>query len=288
MLPTKTLANITKDQHPRLTLELIDRLGLYHAIFTDPTKEAIAQPDIKNWHIAYECLDYLIQARTPGSIADKLVHTKETTDIAWHLVALSPWMQVEEVPDPSRKANAPPLVTEVAREGYRAPNRLTGVVTAARRHLSEIMELKQAVLEGAPFVNERDRFGMAIRKWEGQGGAWRLQVRSALLVETMEVLPSWEVSDSNADASSRDSFLRGWQSFLDHLTELDLWDAPALKPLLDGRALASALGLKPGKWTGAALNVCTAWQLRNPGETDSAGAVEEVRKQAAELEIPSK
>jgi hypothetical protein len=88
--------------------------------------------------------------------------------------------------------------------------------------------------------------------------------------------------------TAQDSFLQGWQTFLDHLTELDVWDAPTMKPLLDGRALAAALGIKPGKWTGAALNICAAWQLRNPGTTDPAGAIEEVRKQAKELEIPLK
>lgn len=87
---------------------------------------------------------------------------------------------------------------------------------------------------------------------------------------------------------AQETFLRGWQAFLDHLTELDVWDAPSLKALLDGRSLASALGIKPGKWTGAALNVCTAWQLRNPGATDPEGAIKEVRERAEELQIPLK
>jgi hypothetical protein len=67
---------------------------------------------------------------------------------------------------------------------------------------------------------------------------------------------------------------------------LDVYEAPSLKRLLDGNALAKALGTKPGKWTGKALEVCVAWQLRNPGETDPSGAVEEVRQQSKELGIP--
>lgn len=73
---------------------------------------------------------------------------------------------------------------------------------------------------------------------------------------------------------------------MDHLVELDVVDAPNIKRLVDGRALSKALGIKPGKWTGKALDVCMEWQLRNPNETDIAGAVEEVRKKKDELEIP--
>ncbi|KAJ3492627.1 hypothetical protein NLG97_g5264 [Lecanicillium saksenae] len=60
-------------------------------------------------------------------------------------------------------------------------------------------------------------------------------------------------------------------------------DAPQLKRILDGRELAKALGVKPGKWTGQALDVCVAWQLRNPDKTDPTPAIEEVQKQRKEL-----
>jgi len=59
-----------------------------------------------------------------------------------------------------------------------------------------------------------------------------------------------------------------------------------MKRLLDGRALAQALGVKPGKWTGKALDLCMAWQLRNPDETDPSKAIEEVRMRRDELGIP--
>ena len=85
----------------------------------------------------------------------------------------------------------------------------------------------------------------------------------------------------------RASFLGGWQNFLDHLVELDVYHAPALKRLLDGRSLAQALGVRPGKWTGGALDVCMAWQLRNPHETDPQKAIEEVQRRREELGIPA-
>lgn len=124
------------------------------------------------------------------------MHTKDSTYIAWNLAALSPWMKVEEKPDPNRKLSAPPLITEVAREGYRAPNKLTVVLTASRRHLADILKLKRAVVDREAYINERDRFGMAIRQWDGQTGSWKLQVLNAMLVDVMEELDVWTKSSS--------------------------------------------------------------------------------------------
>ena len=138
-----------------------------------------------------------------------------------------------------------------------------------------IMSLKQAVCEQAPWKDERDRFGMAIRQWEARGGQWKLQVLSALLVERMQMPPGDDV----------EKLLAGWQVFLDHLQSLDVMEAPSLKKIIDGTQLAKALGVKPGKWMAQALDVCVAWQLRNPEETDPSGAIEEVRSKKDELGI---
>ncbi|KEY66580.1 hypothetical protein S7711_01874 [Stachybotrys chartarum IBT 7711] len=274
------LEKMLKGKHPRDALELIDRLGLYGAIFCSPTQETSTSPDTSRWPVAYGCLDEVMKAaHVPGSICRVLAHTPDAAYFAWNLCALSPWMMVEEPPSPTRKAKSPPPVAVIAREGYRAPNKLTDVISASYRHRIEITDLKRAVDKKEAFTNERDRVGMAIRKWDADGGSWRLQVLSAMLVEAMEKLESWSGAGDGA-------FLESWQEFLDHLSELDVLEAPSLKRLLDGKALAKALGTRPGKWTGKALDVCVAWQLRNPQETDPAGAVEEVRQRHEELEIP--
>ncbi len=139
------------------------------------------------------------------------------------------------------------------------------------------MSLKTAVLEGDSDSKKRDKFGMAIRHWESRGGHWKLQVLSALLVEAMEALPT----------VGKEDFLGGWQTFLDHLQELDVMEAPSLKRSIDGTQLAKALGVRPGKWMAQALEICMAWQLRNPETTDPAGAVEEVNSKRDELKIPT-
>lgn len=248
---------------------------------------------LPRWSVAYECLEDLAQSRSPKSIFDLLVRTDDAAYVAWNHAALSPWMVIQDPPGIKKKANHLPPVAVVAREGFKAPNKLTDVISASFKHRYEILSFKNGVNEKAEFVNERDRVGMAIRRWDAQGGSWKLQVLNALLVEAMESLEQWKRPQASTNANGNDddssekqrNFLQQWQNFLDHLLELDVFDAPSTKRLLDGSTLAKALGTKPGKWTGKALDICMEWQLRNPGETNPEGAIEEVRKRGAELGI---
>ncbi|RYP02591.1 hypothetical protein DL764_005717 [Monosporascus ibericus] len=273
-----------KGNHPRRALQYIDDLGLYHTIFTDPNNPSFPSPNTSNWKFAYNCLDTLRENKAPASIYNMLVRSDEAAYLAWALAAIVPFGPLAQPPHTGKGRPPPPYGTVAAREGIKAPNKLSDLCTAAYNHRAEILSLKKTVTEGAPDINQRDRFGMAIRHWDSRGGHWRLQVLWALLVEAMEVLAGG--SDKSHTGSNED-FLQGWYAFLDHLQELDVMEAPSLKRLIDGTQLAKALGVKPGKWMAQALEVCVAWQLRNPEATDPAGAVEEVRSKRDELGIPS-
>ncbi|KAH8681611.1 hypothetical protein BX600DRAFT_505275 [Xylariales sp. PMI_506] len=270
-----------KGQHPKEALRKIDTLGLYHAIFTDSSRSDVPQPDTTALRAAYECLDHLRETKTPGSIYDVLVRTDEAAYFSWVLAAVSPWEYVEQAAHIGQGKPPPPLTTLAAREGIKAPNKLCDVITGAHKHRHEILELKSLVCQKAPGWLERDRFGMAIRRWDTRGGHWRLQVLSALLVESLH-------SFDGAKGPASSSFLTEWQIFLDHLQELDIMEATSLKRLIDGTQLAKALGVRPGKWMAEALDVCVAWQLRNAEATEPSAAIEEVKSKAGELGIPLK
>ncbi|EHA55473.1 hypothetical protein MCOR27_006708 [Pyricularia oryzae] len=267
-----------KGKHPRDSLHLIDRLQLYQAIFTDPSRTNLPSPDLSRWSTAYECMNHLTTNTTPGSIYHVLVRTEEEAYFCWILTAILPW-EVLELPEEKIKGSQTlPIATLAAREGIRASNKLCDIVTATHRNRKEIQMLKKAVCDNEPYVKERDRMGMAVRRWDTRVGNWRPQVLAAALAEVMTCAEPGSVK-------SRDEVLSGWQKFLDHLEELDVLDAPALKKIIDGKTLSKALGVKPGPWMTSALDVCVAWQLRNPGVTDTTEAVEEVRQRAKELGI---
>lgn len=82
-----------------------------------------------------------------------------------------------------------------------------------------------------------------------------------------------------------EKIINDWQAFVDHVRQLDLWEATSIKPLVDGRTLMEHFG-KAGKWMAPAMETCLAWQLRNPQATDPTGALEEVQKRRQELGIP--
>lgn len=64
-------------------------------------------------------------------------------------------------------------------------------------------------------------------------------------------------------------------------------EACTFKTLVDGKELAKAIGIKPGPWMKDALDVVMAWQLRNPGSTDSQQAIEEVKHHQIKGELSS-
>ncbi|OAA46265.1 Poly A polymerase, head domain protein [Metarhizium rileyi] len=277
------LEKMLKGNNPRSSLELIDQLCLYHAVFTGPLAKLTTKPDTSRWYAAYECLNGLMLNPSPGSLGKLLIRSTEAKYVAWNLAALSPWMNVKMQSDGVRKANTLPPPAVAAREGLKAPNKLLDVITCSYRNRQEIMRMKSLTRIEKPTVLARDTLGMAIRKWDSHGGQWTLQVLSALLVEAMEEPDTWS---EHGNHKEKDGFINGWQIFLDQIIELDVYDAPAIKRLLDGRSLALALGVKPGKWTGKALDICLAWQLRHPQETDPKGAVDEIKLRRDELGIP--
>lgn len=73
----------------------------------------------------------------------------------------------------------------VAREGIKANNRICDAVTAAFRNHEDISSFKTAVVNKEPWTRERDKLGMAIRRWDATGGHWKVQVVLAILIEAM-------------------------------------------------------------------------------------------------------
>lgn len=226
------------------------------------------------------------------------MRSDEAAYYAWVLAAVLPWETVDEPPHNGKGKAPPPFPALAVREGIKANNKLCDLVTAAHTNIHEIMDLMIKVTSNDPIIEERDKFGMAIRRWDSKAGHWRLQVLYAILNEGQATgmedpskpccLACMHYLDSNWRVATDHGFMSGWQMFLNLLQELDVMEAPSLKRLIDGTQLAKALGVKPGRWMAPALEICVAWQLRHPEATDPAGAIEEVQSRRTELGIPEK
>ncbi|CZR63291.1 related to tRNA nucleotidyltransferase [Phialocephala subalpina] len=289
------LEKMLKGNNPRSALQLIDRLCLYSTIFTDPTIHLSPSPSTENWSVVYDCLEELKSNETPKSVYQSLVRSDDAKYLSWILAALTPWSTVPELV-PVKKGKLPlPLGAMVAREGIKADNKTINVVTGAFRNLEQITKLKDDIGRKESYVNERDTVGMSIRRWDTQGGHWRLQALYALLVEALKRNDPKGNQPSNPPRSiltlypAYEQLFGEWQGFIDHLESMDIMDAAAEKSIIDGTSLSKALGgIKPGVWMKPALDVVMEWQLRNPGIKDPAGAIEEVKKRSEELKIPKK
>ncbi|KAF7903662.1 uncharacterized protein EAF01_006711 [Botrytis porri] len=268
-----------KGNNPWQSLNYFDRLGIYSTIFTDPTAHEVLTPDTSSWKIVYDCLKEMTLNETPDSIYKSLVRSDDAKYLAWVLAALTPWTAIPpaQAAKPGGKI-PPPYGALVAREGLKAESKLCNMVAGAFKQYAEITELKDAIKRNDTYIHERDTVGMMVRKWESHGGQWKLQALFALLVEALKL----------ESAEGYQSLFSEWQKFIDHLKDLDVMEAPAIRGIVDGKILSKALGVKPGIWMAPALNVCMEWQLRNPNLTDTEAAIEEVRKRKEELNIPLK
>lgn len=252
--------------------------------------------DTSRWRNAYDCLDAMKSNESPASIYKLLVRSTDAAELTWILAALSPWAPFG-APPPTKVGykRSLPYATLAAREGIKANNRVCDVVTGAFRHIDEITRLKDAVLTMESHIYERDKLGMAIRRWDASGGQWKLHVILAILVESMKidattgmVVPfRFGLRVTNC-LVGYEAFLTQWQQLLDHIVDVGVLEAATCKRIIDGKQLSKELGAKPGIWMTSALDVVMAWQFRNPTVTDPRGAIEEVRVRAAELNIPIK
>ncbi|KAK4975633.1 hypothetical protein LTR28_009066 [Elasticomyces elasticus] len=267
----KELEKMLKGPDPCTALGLIDRLGLYETIFSDPTKNNDKlKPNVGYFRHSYS----MVHEITERDDATQQIFIRDAEDryLAWQVAALVPWVDAPQQP-PSRPGGKLPLpiAADVAMEGIKSTHKICTIVTAAVRLREEISGLVHELAEqnrrpNKPVEGEdvraRDVLGMAVRRW---GSSWRTLVVFAICTEVAD------------ESDAKDLILGDYRDFLTRLKKLDLLDAYNLKPVLDGKALAKALAMKPGPWMKDALDVVMAWQLRNPDSASAEEAIQAVK-----------
>ncbi|GAB7346744.1 hypothetical protein MBLNU459_g1853t2 [Dothideomycetes sp. NU459] len=265
------LEKMLRGPDPHRALSLIDRLGLYDTIFSDPAQKTSKayKPDTDQWRAVYDFVQNLLE--TENRYKDIAIHDPEEQYVAWLLAAIVPYRDAPQPQPKPGKKMPPPLASTIAREGIKGTNKICDIIMSSMLNYQEISEFVRKLSEqkrrpgrhvNGDDATARDVLGMAIRRW---GPTWRSQTTFALLVNVAD------------DPEISTTHLSDFELFLSHIEQLDLMDACSMKPLLDGKALAKALSTPPGPWMKDALDVVMAWQLRNPGKTDAKDAIEEVQ-----------
>ncbi|KAL9089723.1 MAG: hypothetical protein Q9159_002370 [Coniocarpon cinnabarinum] len=271
------IEKMLKGPRPHMAFSIIDRLGLFETIFTDPEHAHTFQPEVGKWKAAYDCASKIIDL----SQADLHVlfdGNEDTRYLTWILSSAVPWADAP-VPEPSKQAGKqpPPIAFDVVRNGLKASMKICDVVRESTLHAEEIIKCKDACVKrlrlssneadpGSPAG--RDTLGMIIRQW---GNSYRCQLLFAIMLET-----------ARSTTSGRD-VISEFITFVRHISKLELLDAPNFKPVIDGKTLAKELNTRPGPWMKSALDEIMQWQLRNPGHATPESALEAIRSKHGEL-----
>ncbi|KAL8988623.1 MAG: hypothetical protein Q9177_002332 [Variospora cf. flavescens] len=290
------LIKMLKGPHPYQAFGLIDRLDLYHTIFTMFSEESTHAAKTKHWKKSYGQLRAIVSAVTgdPSQSpepSNKLVNIRSIllsnpidapNDVyhAWLLCAFVPWARVSPAVPQKSKGKAPPRPAAlVARDGLKADNQTVKLIDNAIRDLNDIIHLKDAANVADPPVTFplgpgqespiRSKQGMAIRRW---GPYWRSSVMFALLTQ---------VAENSED--NDEELLEGYAQWLKQLRHLDLLEVYRIEPLVTSQHLLENIHPNPGAWMSKALDMGIAWQLAHPGSTDIEAALLEIKSKKNEL-----
>ena len=183
---------------------MIDRLGLYNTIFTNPTSKDSLVADTQRWKLAYDGLSRIFDApiHNAGVSQDAsllralLLRNDEEVYQAWILACLVPWANVENpIPVKPGKKPSPPVAATVIREGLKLDNKVMKVAADSVLHKGEIIGLVEDISTDDPApaspsskrkqsVPRRDTLGLAIRRW---GTHWRSSFIFTLLYRLAEL-----------------------------------------------------------------------------------------------------
>jgi tRNA nucleotidyltransferase (CCA-adding enzyme) len=159
----------------------------------------------------------------------------------WLAGALCHWGTIEAINDKKKPA---PAVSLIIRDGVKLP-------TSEATLVAKMLAMEQETIQAATSAHSMSRkdFGLFIRKC---GAEWRLCVLFGLMKSLMK-----ELTDGAA--------VQLYNQLVQRVFLLSLEEAFSMKPLLNGKEVQQAYGIKKGgPWLAEALNRVIEYQLANP------------------------
>lgn len=187
------LEKMLRGPRPRMALEFIDRFNLYRTVFTDPTRSLSSDPDVALFQSSYTFVESFMTDNSdiPEAIKENLLRDADEKYLAWICATVMPWADASTVPHPKPLQRPFFAAYLVAREGFKAPNKVCDVIALS---LSNSEEIRTTIAQCAKGLRRpdtinptddptaRDTLGMAIRRW---GSTWRTQVFFNLVQEAV-------------------------------------------------------------------------------------------------------
>ena len=281
-----------------MALSMIDSLGLFNVIFTDPYEAFTVSTDTSGWHRAVETVSRICNGdESPlKNLRALLIANRTEAYLAWLMAAVVPLAGCTLTP-----SNKPGKLTTtgaayVAREALKLDNVATNIINDAVANLNDIHRTKDEFLKsqsntkelhkkGSDIIaDDREKFGMAIRRWSPRKSSnWRLSALFGLLDEQLGAKTPHGMSSSEGRLHCTGltlldgvEIIRNYESWLAFLKDLGLLDAHEMRPILNGNDVMEAVGRSSGPWLSEALDAVIRWQLRNPESTDADGARAEI------------
>lgn len=229
------LGKMVTGPDPYGALMHIHQLNLYSTVFADPVDTQC--PDPSKCPDIYKGLHDLLHSQTN---LDQTLGLHDDPTLVWYLAAYTPFRDSEQ------------RATQAAREGIKATNKVVKVLADSIKHRKTIQTLVDNASQGQ-FL--RPRVGMCLRKF---GSTWKYQVLFALFSDFMD--------EDTKLARQR------YENFISLIHQEDLTGAAGLKPILDGKMLASILNATRGPWMSKAVEMVIEWQFENPHGTKDEAA----------------
>ncbi len=209
-----------------------------------PILEQSSTPWPACWPHAYNLLNHLLNDKSGRNLPRIIQSAHSNPENIWTMAAYAPLAG-------ARRSMQKQIVQE-ATDALKLPAKLTKLLEAALTNLDAIQAIVDTIA-GATRPS-RSTVGMALRAW---GPTWASQVAYALLVG---VVYTGENYDEKSPLTG--AVVRKYSAFADFVTDEGLWEAHALRPLLDGNEVLELFGLRAGgRFLKDVLDGLVAWQF---------------------------
>lgn len=248
------VAKALTSERPQLCLALIEETGLYSAIFNlEPAFHAATGQTVPEHSQIGVSLGaaQVVLSDGPRLLVDILAEEPLVHRLHfWLAVGLHPWEGIAAVDEKKKPVAA---VRQIVRDGLKLSTHDAQTVAAA-------MSLHSDVSAAAAHTESMSRkeLGLLVRRC---GEQWKLFFLYALFKDLV-----------SAATTPPKQVLAQYAELTKTVTDLQLQEAWALKPVLNGKDISKLYGSKGGQWLARALQLLVEHQLEEPGLTKEEAA----------------